>query len=104
LVLVEQLRLVDQAALKVQTLYLALSLLLVVAQVSMPPIVLVVGQQVGLVVLARLKLVVLVRQDKAMRVVMLQPPLMDILAGVEVVLVLLGVMQHINKVDMVVLD
>jgi hypothetical protein len=83
---------------------LALSLLLAVVVARMPPIVLVVGQQVGLVVLARLKLVVLVRRDKEMRVVMLQPPLMDILAGVEVVLVLLGVMQHINKVDMVVLD
>jgi hypothetical protein len=64
LVLVEQLRLVDQVALKVQTLYLALSLLLVVVVVRMPPIVLVAGQQVVQEVLVFLKLVVLVQQDK----------------------------------------
>jgi hypothetical protein len=55
----------------VQTLYLAQSLLLVVVQGFMPLIVLVVVQQAGQEVLVLFKLVVLVQQDKVMRVVML---------------------------------
>jgi hypothetical protein len=89
LVLVGQLRLVDQPVLKVQILYLAQSLLLVVEQARMPLIVLEAVQQVVQEVLARFKLVVLVRQDKAMRVAMLWVvEVMDTLVAVEAALVL----------------
>ena len=87
--LVGQLRLVDQPVLKVQILYLAQSLLLVVEQARMPLIVLEAVQQVVQEVLARFKLVVLVRQDKAMRVAMLWVvEVMDTLVAVEAALVL----------------
>jgi hypothetical protein len=76
----------------------------VAEQAHMPQTVLVVVQQVGLVVLVRLKLVGLVRQVKVMQEVMLWGPLMDILQAAEVVLGLLVQAQQRKEVVLVVLD